>query len=202
LLERSIVDRMVGAPERLVFEGAPILVEPLAQSAVARQPCIEEGAWLDTKSICLPLDVREKAELAELHAKAKHYGNMELPFIIAVNMLGPWGYDGVEALFGTEQEYVNAGDRKVQTRKLDNGFWGSAKQPIHTRVSAVLLGCVVPANIPRAEVCLYRNPWAINPLPTEFCTVPTATMQESNLVRTNQHCTIGQLLGLPQDWPG
>src|SRR5262249_29777490 len=31
LLERSIVDRMVGAPERLVFEGNPILVPPLRQ---------------------------------------------------------------------------------------------------------------------------------------------------------------------------
>ena len=29
LLERSIVDRMVGAPERLVFEGAPVLDPPL-----------------------------------------------------------------------------------------------------------------------------------------------------------------------------
>jgi hypothetical protein len=71
LLERSIVDCMVGAPERLVFEGAPILVDPLAQSAQARQPRIEEGDWLDTKAACPPLNVREKAELAELHAKAK-----------------------------------------------------------------------------------------------------------------------------------
>ena len=31
LLERSIVDRMVGGPERLVFEGGPVLVPPLQQ---------------------------------------------------------------------------------------------------------------------------------------------------------------------------
>ena len=31
LLDRSLVDRMVYAPERLVFEGAPVLVSPLAQ---------------------------------------------------------------------------------------------------------------------------------------------------------------------------
>jgi hypothetical protein len=72
LLERSIVDRMVGAPERLVFEGAPILLEPLAQSAEARQPHVVEGDWLDTRTICPPLTVLEKAELAQLHAKAKH----------------------------------------------------------------------------------------------------------------------------------
>ena len=31
LLDRSIVDRMVGLPERLVFEGAPVLDPPLVQ---------------------------------------------------------------------------------------------------------------------------------------------------------------------------
>ena len=35
LLERSIVDRMVGAPERLVFEGGPILDPPLRRTRKA-----------------------------------------------------------------------------------------------------------------------------------------------------------------------
>jgi hypothetical protein len=40
LLERSIVDRMVGGPERLVFEGGPVLMPPLQQDkeAAARSP--------------------------------------------------------------------------------------------------------------------------------------------------------------------
>jgi hypothetical protein len=50
LLERSIVDRMVGAPERLVFEGPPVLVHPLAQSVEARRPEVSEGEWLETKA--------------------------------------------------------------------------------------------------------------------------------------------------------
>ena len=43
LLERSIVDRMVGGPERLVFEGAPILVPPLVQEAESRRPLATDG---------------------------------------------------------------------------------------------------------------------------------------------------------------
>ena len=43
LLDRSIVDRMVGAPERLVFEGAPVLVPPLAQDEASRRPQVVEG---------------------------------------------------------------------------------------------------------------------------------------------------------------
>src|SRR5262249_37776325 len=70
LPERSIVDRMVGTPERLVFEGPPVLVPPLAQDQEAREPQINEGGWLDTVSVCPPLSVVEKSRLGEYYAKA------------------------------------------------------------------------------------------------------------------------------------
>jgi hypothetical protein len=72
LLERSVVDRMVGAPERLIFEGAPVLDPPLAQDQEARRPDVAEGDVLDTVSACPPLTVLEKARLRELQAKAAH----------------------------------------------------------------------------------------------------------------------------------
>ena len=40
LLERSIVDRTVGAAERLVFEGPPVLEPPLKQDAASRRPVV------------------------------------------------------------------------------------------------------------------------------------------------------------------
>ena len=43
LLERSIVDRMVGGPERLVFEGGPILVQPL--QAGQAKPATGRRRW-------------------------------------------------------------------------------------------------------------------------------------------------------------
>jgi hypothetical protein len=72
LLERSIVDRMVFAPERLVFEGAPVLVAPLKQDQASRQAEAIEGAPLDTVSACPPLRIVEQARLAELRAKDAH----------------------------------------------------------------------------------------------------------------------------------
>jgi hypothetical protein len=69
LLERSIVDRMVFAPERLVFEGTPILVAPLVQDRASRQAEVFEGAALDTMSACRPLRIVERAKLAELRAQ-------------------------------------------------------------------------------------------------------------------------------------
>jgi hypothetical protein len=69
LLERSIVDRMVGAPERLVFEGAPVLDPPLAQDQIARDPVATEGRALDTLAACPPLTIVEQAVLRDLRAK-------------------------------------------------------------------------------------------------------------------------------------
>lgn len=68
LLERSIIDRMVGAPERLVFEGAPILDPPLAQDIKSRAPNVREGDTLNTKSACPQLNMLEIVKYRELRA--------------------------------------------------------------------------------------------------------------------------------------
>lgn len=72
LLERSIVDRVVGSPERLAFEGAPVLTSPLAQDKAARAPLVVDGTALDTLLACPPLTIVELAKLHELRTKAAH----------------------------------------------------------------------------------------------------------------------------------
>jgi hypothetical protein len=72
LLERSIIDRMVGAPERLVFEGAPVLEPPLAQDPESRRPSVRQGEALDTLAACPPLSILEQTQLRELCAKEAH----------------------------------------------------------------------------------------------------------------------------------
>jgi hypothetical protein len=72
LLERSIVDRMVGGAERLVFEGAPVLDPPLAQDQASRWPIVTEGAVLDTTAACPPLTMVERSKLRQLHAAERH----------------------------------------------------------------------------------------------------------------------------------
>lgn len=69
LLQRSIVDRMVGAPERLVFEGPPILVAPLKQDHVARRPKTVSGNDVDTVTACPPLTIVEDTRVKELKAR-------------------------------------------------------------------------------------------------------------------------------------
>ena len=71
LLERSIVDRMVGGPERLVFEGGPILVPPLQQDKDSRRPIAVDGVALDTVAVCPPLSIVERSRLDELKARER-----------------------------------------------------------------------------------------------------------------------------------
>jgi hypothetical protein len=72
LLDRSLVDCTVFSPERLVFEGAPVLEPPLRQDAEARRATATEGPPLDTAIACPPLRLADQARLAELHAAEEH----------------------------------------------------------------------------------------------------------------------------------
>lgn len=72
LLDRSLVDRMVYAPERLVFEGAPILSRQLTQDQVLRRAMMHDGDLLDTITACPPLRIVERSALADLRAKEAH----------------------------------------------------------------------------------------------------------------------------------
>jgi hypothetical protein len=71
LLERSIVDRTVGWPERLVFEGGPVLVPPLVQDKDSRRPIVVDGVALDTVAACPTLSIVERARLVELKDKER-----------------------------------------------------------------------------------------------------------------------------------
>jgi putative DNA primase/helicase len=69
LLERSLIDRMVYAPERLVFEGAPVLGKPLTQDKASRAPVIVEGPPLDTAATCPDLTESDRAKVKEIFAQ-------------------------------------------------------------------------------------------------------------------------------------
>jgi hypothetical protein len=72
LLDRSLVDQTVYGPERLVFEGAPVLIKPLIQDQKRRRARAIEGPPLDTLAACPPLRIAERAQLDEMRAKEAH----------------------------------------------------------------------------------------------------------------------------------
>ena len=75
LLDRSIVDRMVGFGERLCFEGAPVVVPPLAQDPAKRAPEASEGDAIETARAVLRLTEYERHRVKEAKAaRAKTLG--------------------------------------------------------------------------------------------------------------------------------
>ena len=54
-LIRTLVDSSVGFPERLVFEGAPVVEPPLAQDIETRRATVTPGEAVDTRSAVQPL---------------------------------------------------------------------------------------------------------------------------------------------------
>jgi hypothetical protein len=68
LLERSLIDRCVFSPERIVFEGAPVLIGDLAQNESERVPAVYKGGVLDCTSTFQPLS---QSEVARLEAAKK-----------------------------------------------------------------------------------------------------------------------------------
>jgi len=71
LLERSIIDKAVGTPEHLCFEGPPPLGPGLEQDQAARTPKAVDGGWLDTRAACPSLTPAEQQKVNELKAEAK-----------------------------------------------------------------------------------------------------------------------------------
>jgi hypothetical protein len=70
LLDRSIIDASVYGPERLVFEGAPMIEAPLAQDREKRTPRTHAGSVIDTRSAIPDLSAKDRDRLAEVKAKA------------------------------------------------------------------------------------------------------------------------------------
>ena len=71
MLDRSIIDRSVAAPERLVFEAPPILTKPLGQDQESRRPIVHDGEVLDTLAACPSLTAEEQRRVEQLKAAAR-----------------------------------------------------------------------------------------------------------------------------------
>jgi hypothetical protein len=81
LLCRSIIDASVGQPERLVFEGAPVVNFPLLQEEAARMPVFFEGEYIDTRVVLPPLSDGEARRLKDLRDGARRLGESTAAYV-------------------------------------------------------------------------------------------------------------------------
>lgn len=141
-----------------------------------------------------------------LCTKASRYGDLELPYVVAVNALD-WSADFtdiMEALFGKEKYIIDLSRSKPsepeKTRELD-GVWTSKSGPRYTRLSAALVVIgLSPWNLPRANIRLYHNPWANLPYNSELTLLPQAVPLTSQM-KLKDGKSLASVFDLPQNWP-
>lgn len=137
--------------------------------------------------------------------KGGRYGDLGLPYVIAVNAISEWGLehiDAMEAFFGTETFLFEPGVSEPRMVRNPDGAFRSKGGPTYTRVSAVLVAFGAhPASLATLSLRLYHNPWAKYPYRGPLCQLDQA-VPEADTMRRVAGTTVASLFGLPPDWPG
>ncbi|EKO3425827.1 hypothetical protein NTK89_001823 [Vibrio fluvialis] len=139
-----------------------------------------------------------------IRTKGHRYGELDLPFVVAVNFdrfnLNP--IDEVQALFGQEQIVVKRdSDEPARLQRIPNGAWYGENGPQYRRVSGVwLFNDLMASQLASRRSVVYFNPWAYLPAPELLKTLPHAEVV-NNQIQRKDGLTLRDIYGLPQDWP-
>lgn len=141
--------------------------------------------------------------------KATKYGNLNLPYVIAINVLSIFSNDNLmimDALFGDEQitsYYMPGGKSNDRLTRAPNGAFRGPKGPKNTRVSGIIVcNDLLWGNIAKINPVLWHNPWAAYPMDSRLWPFPQWILNESKtkiVPKTGRD--IGELFGLPKEWP-
>ncbi len=187
-------------------EGWNLLFTPIPKSARLRgrpgvRPIgvrVPQGGWMNTHG-----EIRKAIE-----GKAKKYGELQLPFVVSVNVVGDHcdNIDILNALYGDESILVTqAIDGRLTerpSRKL-NGAWLGRHGPRNLGVSAVLVFAgLSPWTMGVTTPELFHNPWARYPFPVSSWPLPYcfADLAEGR-VRHEPGRVAREVLDLPCQWP-
>jgi hypothetical protein len=137
--------------------------------------------------------------------KGGRYGDLGLPYVVAVNPISEWGMehiDAMEALFGTETFIFESRVSEPRMVRNPDGAFRSKGGPTYTRVSAVLVAFGAhPPSLASLPLRLYHNPWAKYPYSGPLCQLDQAVPEGDTMQRVSG-TTVAALFGLPPDWPG
>jgi hypothetical protein len=130
-------------------------------------------------------------------SKAKRYGRLDLPLVVAVNTTDPFisDRDVLNALYGSIRGWNDA-----EIMNDSRGVWGSVDNPKWTRVSGVLATFKLRSDKLVVPVCLYHNPRPAKPYGGELTRLPQLKPINNRLVTQDGESLEG-ILGLPSDFP-
>lgn len=143
--------------------------------------------------------------LHALEDKAGRYGEPDLPYIVAVNILSD-DSDGIgvsEALFGTEQFRVDWETHQTRADRARDGLWMGPNGPRYTRVSAALIVDHLDEwHLAQQSPILWHNPWAKKPVDIGLFDCDQMIVDiDSDSLRCIQGREAWEILSLPPHWP-
>jgi hypothetical protein len=154
--------------------------------------------WIDARS---PI-------LKSLRAKAKRYGALRRPFLIALNVLSdhyhvPDRIDILDALFGQEVFGYDPRTGTAAPYRKRNGLWTSPDRPIYTRVSGVAIAIQLTSwTIAKTDLLVWHNPWAQHPLDmTIWKGLQNYVDTGTGTMKTRPGLSGFQILDLEDNWP-
>lgn len=140
--------------------------------------------------------------------KATKYGNLGLPYIIAINVTSYYcdEHSIADALFGEKNVTVfrkSDGSFSDRTERNLNGAWWGLKGPQNKRVSAVLMFCyLLWGNIGKVTPVLWHNPWASRPLAFNFWPMPQMLPNpETSKMEKIRGKAVNEIFNLSSNWP-
>jgi len=146
-----------------------------------------------------------------LEEKASKYGELSVPYVIAVDGLDLLAddYDVQQVLTGTEgiHEYGPSGNIELTEVRLNNFFFGPTG-PRNRRVSAILSVVYLTPNQVASKVpVLWINTWADYQIDPSLWSVPKMVLSPTNEKKEPMHieAVVGkqpwETLGLEKTWP-
>lgn len=143
----------------------------------------------------------EETIRAAIKDKARRYGDLDLPFVVAVNALPIPIHvdDAVEALFGGD-EWAEDAEGRWHQRKARDGLWQRPKGPARTVSAVLFIQGLTPWKVAQRGFTLITNPWARHPLGDVDLGTARIDGREGQLVNTPGP-GLAQIFGLPDDWP-
>lgn len=149
-----------------------------------------------------------KAVRAAVLGKATKYGDLDLPFVVAVNVFDEFAdlTDVFNGLFGEECELVTQhpnGSISQRPSWDHNGAWYGPRGPQNKRVSAVLAALhLSPWDIAVNTPLLIHNPWARRPLAPDLWPMPQLIPNmDSHRLEPKPGVSGRDILSVPAPWP-
>lgn len=183
------------------YEGWEVAVQPIPRNEIGDEdPARPIGIVMEAGGpVTVDEDIKRAVEL-----KAKKYGELDLPFIVAVNVIPDFcrQHSVMEALFGHELINFDANPPREAGRAPD-GAWLGQRGPRNRRNSAALIfSQLQAANMQANEPWLVHHPWAAHPIAQDQLPFSqfVPNHETGNLQRVEGRLP-GSFLALPEPWP-